>query len=118
MTAPIPGDGFRIATGFLEVVADQSKAEKQVDRFLRDTDKHMGQGGQRGGRSFGLGFLRGMLGPLAGIAPMLQKLVSPIAGLFQKALGAAFQLTKFGLMAGVAATAVAGLASAVASSLP
>lgn len=107
MTAPIPGDGFRIATGFLEVVADDAKARRQTDRFLRDTDRKFAAGGRRSGRSFGEGLFVGFRKFAVGLFDWIKKL-----------FGAATTLIKFGLIGGVVGSAVAGIGSAIASLVP
>src|SRR6185369_13361519 len=104
MTAPVPGTGFRIATGFLRVEADDSKARRDTDKFLADTDRKFAAGGRSSGGSFGLGLL-------SGLRPHFVRIGEQISELFKRAISAGLQLTKFGLIAGVGeiASAIAGL---------
>lgn len=111
MTAPIPGEGFRIATGFLEVVARVEKAEREVDELNRRVDRKLGEGGERGGESYGKGFLRGFRVQLF----KLPRLLSNATASF---LRGTLKLTAYGAAAGVVTAAVGGLASAIASLVP
>lgn len=115
MTAPTPETGFRIATGFLKVVADDREARKDTDRFLRDTDRKMATGGRRSGGIFGRNFGLGMFAPLlAGV----RAVIAPITDLFRKALAAALKLTAFAAIAGVVTTVIGGLGAAIYKLIP
>src|SRR6185369_12664224 len=111
MTAPVPGTGFRIATGFLRVEADDSKARRDTDKFLADTDRKFAAGGRSSGGSFGLGLL-------SGLRPHFVRIGEQISELFKRAISAGLQLTKFGLIAGVVAAGVGEIASAIAGLIP
>lgn len=115
MTTPTPGSGFRIATGFLKVVADDKEARKDTDRFLRDTDRKMATGGHRSGGIFGRNFGLGMFTPLlAGV----KAVAAPIADIFKKALAAALKLTAFAAIAGVVTSAIGGIGAALYQLIP
>lgn len=107
VTAAIPSEGFRIATGFLEVLARVEKAEREVDDLNRRVERKLDRAGESGGRSFGDGFLRGLRVQLVKLPNLLGKLVQNTA-----------KLAALGVAAGAVTSAITGLASAVASLLP
>jgi phage-related protein len=68
-----PGHGFEIAEGYLEITADDDKAQRSILRFFRDTDLKfaaleaaMAKHGQEGGEEFGEGVTKGARAELAG----------------------------------------------------
>ena len=122
----MPRRGFRIAEGYLAVYADRSSADREVDGFIRDVNgrlhdqrgRYVAEGKQHG-KAYGDGLADGE--ERSRFLPALRKLLNiggRIAAVFGKILMPVAMLTKFGLMAGLAATAVAGLAAAVAKSIP
>jgi phage-related protein len=109
----IPGGGFRIATGYLRVTATTQEAERETNRFLRDTEWRYASGGKKSGKDFSKGFVAGFLPQMRAFLPQVGRLADDLSKRLVKAVKPALQLLKFGAIAGVVGWAIGALAAGV-----